>query len=75
MGYGNEEQNVELSIAIKKLRKLLGKSLAYRIDPNAPTSEERDEAKAALPAATAEHRSVNKQVQARHSAILGADAE
>lgn len=32
---------MERSIAIKKLRKLLGKSLAYRIDPNAPTREER----------------------------------
>lgn len=66
---------MERSIANKKLRRLLGKSLAYRIDPNAPTREGRDGAKAELRAATAKHGSVNKQLLARRSAILGADAE
>ncbi len=69
------EHNVERSIAIKKLRKLLGNSLAYRIDPNAPTAEERDEAKAELPAANAKKGLLGKQLEARRNAILEADAE
>lgn len=66
---------MERATAIKKLTKLLGKSVAYQIDPKAPSREERDEAHAELPAANAKSASLLKQLEARRSAILEADAE
>lgn len=61
--------------AMKKLTKLLGKSVGYQIDPKAPSCEERDKAHAELPAARAKSVSLLKQLEARRSAILEADAE
>jgi len=44
---------MERTIAIKKLGKMLGKSFGYRVDPRAPSREEREEATRRLPVLTA----------------------
>jgi hypothetical protein len=66
---------MERAVAIKKLGKLLGKSLGYRVDPKAPDQAERDEARAKLPEATAKRQDLSERMAARSKAILGADAE
>lgn len=62
-------------IAIKKLGRILGKSLGYRVDPTAPDHDDREEARAKLVAATANRKTIGDQMEARRSAILQADAE
>lgn len=69
------ETAMERSTAIKKLGKMLGKSLGYRINHTAPTREERAAAQAALPAAREEMNKLKEQRDARHKVILAADAE
>ena len=66
---------MERAVAIKKLGALLGKSLGYRVDPKAPKQEDRDAARAALPAAAAERDALKEKRDARYKAILEADAE
>lgn len=66
---------MERAIAIKKLGALLGKSLGYRIDQNAPTREERAAAQTELTAAVAERQKLKEQKDERYRAILAADAE
>jgi hypothetical protein len=66
---------MERSVAIKKLAKILGKSLAYRVDIKAPTQDERSAAKAELLTAIAERNKLRDQKDARYKAILAADAE
>jgi len=66
---------MERAVAIKKLGKLLGKSLGYRVDSRAPKPDERIAAKAALPAAIDEMKAVKEKRDARCRAILAADAE
>jgi hypothetical protein len=66
---------MERSVAVKKLSKLLGKSLGYRVDPKAPDQDDRDEARAKLPAATAKREDLSKRMEARRVAILQADTE
>lgn len=66
---------MERTIALKKLERLLGKKLAWRINPNAPDLEARAAAKAALPDARAERDTLKEQRDARQRAILEADAE
>jgi len=61
--------------AIKKLGKLLGKSLGYRVDPKAPDADEREEALIKLRAATATRNDLKTKMEARRSVILEADAE
>jgi predicted nucleic acid-binding Zn-ribbon protein len=61
--------------AIKKLRRLLGDKLGYRVDPDAPSKEEREAARAALHAARAEHERIDKELFARKQAICAADSE
>ena len=63
------------SIAIKRLGKLLGKKLGYRVNDKAPTQEERTTAQAAIPAAVEARNSLKEQRDARYKAILAADAE
>ncbi len=69
------ETTMERSVAIKKLTKLLGKSLGYRVDPKAPDQDDRDEARAKLKIANAERDELDKQRKARFEQILQADAE
>ncbi len=66
---------MERSVAINKLGKLLGKSLGYRMDPKAPTQEERDAAREELRAANETKKSLNERMDARRLEILQADPE
>jgi uncharacterized protein (DUF3084 family) len=66
---------MERSAAIKRLGKLLGKSLGYRIDAKAPTQEERDAAKSELKTVIEERNKLKEKREERYRAILAADAE
>ena len=66
---------MERTVALKKLGKLLGNKLGYRIKAKAPTPEERAGAKAALAPARAERDRLKEQRDTRHREILAADAE
>lgn len=66
---------MERSIAVKKLRAMLGKEFGYRINPKAPSREEREAAKEALPAARDLCTTLNEKKRARLEAVLAADAE
>jgi hypothetical protein len=66
---------MERAIAIKKLGKLLGKSLGYRVDPNAPLADEREELRATLKEASTKVDALLKQKELRIKALLDADAE
>ena len=66
---------MERTVAIKKLERILGKKLGYRIDAKAPGQDERAEAKALIPAAAEERNKLKEQRDARYKAILAADEE
>jgi len=66
---------MDRAVALKQLGKLLGKSFGYRVDPSAPTAEERETARAALIAASAKAKALLEQKEARIKALLDADAE
>jgi hypothetical protein len=66
---------MERATAIKKLGKILGKSLGYRVDPKAPNQEDRDDAKAKLRETVPKREALAKAVDARRTEVLLADAE
>lgn len=66
---------MERSVAIKKLGKMLGKSLGYRVDPKALTAEERKQAREEANALAAEWRAADSAEAARRRVLLGTDAE
>jgi len=66
---------MERAVAIKKLSKLLGKKLGWRINTKAPTQEEKAAAAAELPAAVDERRRLKEQKDERYRTIIAADAE
>lgn len=66
---------MERTIAIKKLGKILGKSLGYRVDPKAPDQDDRDEARAKLREATPKREALSKALDARRAEVLQADIE
>ena len=66
---------MERSVAIKKLGKLLGAKLGYRVDDKAPKQDERDAAKAALAPAIETRTALRDAREARMKAVLEADAE
>jgi hypothetical protein len=66
---------MERSVAIKKLTKLLGNKLAWRVNPKAPKHDEREEARAALTTLIHERKALQEQCDARSDAILAADPE
>jgi nucleotidyltransferase/DNA polymerase involved in DNA repair len=66
---------MERAVAIKKLGKLLGKKLGYRVNDKAPTQDEREVAKAAIPAAVEERDATKAKRDERYKSILEADAE
>jgi len=66
---------MERTVALKNLERLLGKKLGWRVNPKAPAAEERAAARAAIPAAREERDRLKEQRDARHRAILEADAE
>lgn len=61
--------------AIKKLGRLLGKNLGYRVDPTAPDQDERNEALTNLKIQRPIRDELRKQVELRCKAILAADEE
>lgn len=73
--FENVEMNMERAVALKKLGKLLGKSLGYRVDPKAPDADEREEARTALKIMGAERDDLKSKMDARRQAILEGDAE
>lgn len=66
---------MERAVAIQKITKLLGKGVCWRVDPKAPSREEREAAKAGMAAANAERNAIQAKRDARYRAILEADAE
>jgi hypothetical protein len=66
---------MERAVALKKLGNLLGKKLGYRVDPRAPGRDEREAAKAQLPAAYEKRNKLRDEKEARLTAILAGDAE
>jgi len=66
---------MERSVAIKKLGKLLGKHLGYRVERDAPDAEERAAARQQLPALQAAEKLAEDAMRARREAVLAADHE
>ncbi len=66
---------MERTAAVKKLGKLLGKSLGYRVNDKAPTREERAEAREALGPARTERDALKAKRDERYRAILAGDPE
>lgn len=66
---------MERSVAIKKLSKILGKSLGYRVDDKAPKHDEREAAREASKIAAAERNQLAERLEARRIAILAVDTE
>ena len=63
------------SQAIAKLRKIIGAGFAYRIDPDAPAAEQRDEIRRAWRDAKELERKATAARQARYLELLKTDAE
>lgn len=66
---------MQRAVALKKLRKLLGDSVCYRVDADAPDADTRKAASLALPTATAAYEKVKKLRDDRRAAVLVADKE
>ena len=66
---------MERAVALKKLRKLLGDKLGYRVDPKAPDQDDRDEAMSKLSAAATKRNVLRDQVKRRLEAVLQADTK
>ena len=66
---------MERAVAIKKLGKILGKSLGYRVDPKAPDQDDRDVARAMMRNIAPKRDALRAAVEARCKALLQADAE
>lgn len=66
---------MERAVAIKKLGKILGKSLGYRVDPKAPDQDDRDEARAKMREIAPKRDALRAAVEARCKALLQADEE
>src|SRR5262245_6736954 len=66
---------MERSVAIKKLGKLIGKDLGYRVDPEAPNAEERAEAQRQHGTLFAEKQAAEKAMTDRRIALLQGDAQ
>lgn len=66
---------MERTVALKKLRGLLGKKLGYRIDSKAPSPEERAAAKAELPTAIEERNKAKELRDTRYQTLLAGDTE
>lgn len=66
---------MERAVALKKLSRMLGKKLAYRVSSTAPSPEEREAAKAKLPDAVKAYKYLGERLQARSAALLDADPE
>jgi hypothetical protein len=72
--FENVEMKMERTVATKKLAKIIGKGFGWRIDPKAPSAEEREQAKANLKTANAIREELRIKMEARRRALLE-DAE
>jgi hypothetical protein len=66
---------MERSVALNKLRKLLGKDFGYRIDSKACTREEREAAREQLPASNKERSDLEEKRRQRQQFLLDNDKE
>lgn len=66
---------MDRSVALNKLKKILGKNLGYRVDANAPSKDERAAAQAELIATHDRFEKLKEQREARFQAVLAADQE
>lgn len=66
---------MERAVALKKLGKLLGKSMGYRVDLKAPDQDDRDEALTKLKEERPKKEALRKQMDARVAELLKADEE
>jgi hypothetical protein len=66
---------MERAVAIKKLGKMLGKSLGYRVDPKAPSAQEREEARQQLPTLRNTKLAAQQAMHDRREEILAADQQ
>jgi hypothetical protein len=66
---------MERTVAVKRLAKLLGKDMGYRVYSDAPSAEERARLKAESPALLAAREEAKKAKEERCRAILDADQE
>ena len=66
---------MERAVAVKKLTKLLGKSMAFEVNSKAPDEDDRNAARAELKEAVADREVVSKTMEARRQEILQADPE
>ncbi len=66
---------MERTVALKKLEKLLGKKLGWRINSKAPSPEDRQAARLALTSAIEERNNLKTRREVRYQEILAADAE
>lgn len=71
----SERHTMERAAALKKLGKILGKSLGYRVDTSAPTPEERTQAMVDAVTLSAAYKEAAAAKDARYKAILAADVE
>lgn len=61
--------------ALQKLRKRFGKQFAWRVDPKAPSREEREAAEARQPELNAAYKAASEAATARYEFLLKNDAE
>lgn len=66
---------MERTVALKKLRRLLGQKVGYRIDHKAPTEDDRAQARAEMPGAVERRNELREKRDARYKAILATDGE
>lgn len=66
---------MERATALKRLAKILGKNMGYRVDTTAPTQDERTAARAELIASLPAYDKLKEEREARLQAILAADPE
>ena len=62
-------------IALKKLQKLLGKNMGYRVDPDAPDADGRAEAKVERARVAADAAELKLKLDRRREELLSADPE
>lgn len=66
---------MERSVALKKLSKLLGNNLGYRVNHKAPSPDDREAARAQIAPTREAHKELLRQREDRLKVILEADAE
>jgi hypothetical protein len=68
-------KQMEKSVAVRRLHKIIGKGFGYRENPKAGTQEDREKARAELKVATAERQRLRDASDARSREILAGDSE